>query len=274
MKCPLTRLSYPILALALLAAGCNPAAGPAKSGSASFGTAPGHVTLFAAASLSDVLKDFKQRVSTTKGTTVDLSFGASGTLAQQIEQGAKADLFFSASTEWADSLVKQDLVAKRSDVIGNSLVLVVPADSKKPIRELKDLTGAEVKKIALADTKSAPAGKYARKALESMQLWEQVRQKVATGSDVRQTLMFVERGEADAGLVYATDAAGNDKIRTVATIEEKVTGPIRYSLVLLKRGERNPAAVEVFKLLLDPESAEQFRRRGFQFFAEPQKQAP
>lgn len=274
MKCPLTRLSYPILALALLAAGCNRAASPAKSGSASSGTAPGHVTLFAAASLSDVLKDFKQRVSTTKGTTVDLSFGASGTLAQQIEQGAKADLFFSASTEWADSLVKQDLVAKRSDVIGNSLVLVVPADSKKPIRELKDLTGTEVKKIALADTKSAPAGKYARKVLESMQLWEQVRPKVATGSDVRQSLMFVERGEADAGLVYATDAAGNDKIRIVATIEEKVTGSIRYSLVLLKRAEQNPAAVEVFKLLLDPKAAEQFRKKGFQIFAEPQKQAP
>lgn len=274
MKAVLTHLGNSILALTLLAVGCNRSPAPTESSPARTSTAPGHVTLFAAASLSDVLKDFKQRLSAKNDTTLDLSSGASGTLAQQIEQGAKADLFFSASTEWADSLARQDLVAKRSDGIGNSLVLVVPADSKKSIRELKDLTGADVKKIALADTKSAPAGKYAKKALETSQLWEQVRPKVVSGSDVRQTLMFVERGEADAGLVYATDAAGNEKIRVVATIDEKVTGPIRYSLVLLKRGEQNPAAVEVFNLLLDQESAVQFRKRGFQIFAEPQKQAP
>ena len=262
-----------LMALALIG-GCSRE--PAPSGSSTLATSekvPGHITMFAAASLADVLTDLKKDLAEKKVALLDLNLAASGTLAQQIENGAGADLFFSASVEWADALAKKDLVARRSDAFGNVLVLVVPADSQKPIHELKDLAGAEVSRVALADPKSAPAGKYARKALEALHLWEQVRPKVAAGDDVRQALLFVERGEADAALVYATDATGNKKVRVVAKIDETLAGPILYSLVLLKRGEQNPAAVETFKSILSPASSELFRRKGFQVLSEPGEQA-
>lgn len=220
--------------------------------------------IFAAASLTDVIKGLQKEENSreTFGNT-DLNLGSSATIARQIEQGAPADLFFSASTEWADVLAKKELVANRWDDLENTLVLVIPSRSTANIHELKDLAGPAVKRIALADPKSVPAGKYARKALDAEKLWEQVQDKVVAGDDVRQALMYVERGEVDAALVYATDAASNKAVKVVATIEERLTGPIRYSLVLLKRGEQNPAAVACYEFLSGPKAVPPFEKAGF-----------
>lgn len=272
----ISRRTVFLLALLAMCCGCRPqlaSSGSNATATAASGSASTHVTLFAAASLSDVLAGIKKDLAERKVAEIDMNLSASGTLAQQIEHGAGADLFFSASVEWVDALVKKDLVARRSDVLGNSLVLVVPVDSKATIHELKDLGNADVRRIAIADPKSAPAGKHARKALEALQLWEQVwPKKVAVADDVRHALLFVERGEVDAALVYATDAIGNSKIRIIAKVDEKLAGPIRYSLVLLKKGEENPAAVATFTHLLSPAAAAVFRSKGFQITAEPHQQ--
>lgn len=254
------------------AATTSPVTTTAPAPGANTTASAGDVTIFAAASLADVLGVAKTDLDKKKRYKLSLNLASSGTLAQQIENGAEADLFFSASVEWADALAKKKLVARRYDAIGNTLVLIVPADSKLEIHQLSDLTKPEVKRVALADSKSAPAGKYARKALEAAKLWEQVQPKVAAGDDVRQVLLFVERGEADAGLVYATDAAASKKVRPVAKVDETLTGPIRYSLMLLKKAERNPAAALTFKILSSPESAKMFRENGFQVESKsPQK---
>jgi molybdate transport system substrate-binding protein len=264
---------WTLSALGLLL-GCNPtppSSAPASKTTSTMTTPPaatagdasGPVTIFAASSLTEVLQELKASFVKEHGVKVDLNLASSATLARQIERGASADLFFSAATEWADSLARKDYVAERSDRLENTLVLVVPRDSSEPIRGLKDLTASTVKQVALADFKSVPAGKYAKKALETEKLWEQIQSKIVTGEDVRQALMFVERGEAAAGLVYATDVAASKKVRIVAIIDEKLTGPIVYSLVLLKKGRQNSAAEEFYNFLIGPLAAEVYERHGF-----------
>jgi molybdate transport system substrate-binding protein len=221
------------------------------------------VQVFAAASASNAICDIKQQFTAATGINVQSSFGSSATLAKQIINGADADVFLSADVKWADDLSQKGLVAKKQNLLGNRLVIVVPNDSKLNVKKAKDLASKQILHIAMGEPKSVPAGKYAKKALEKLGLWEKVQAKIAAADDVRNALTYVETGAAEAGIVYATDAVVSKKVRVVVEIPESLTGPVRYPIVLLKR-DKNTAAVESFyKFLSSPESLKVFRKYGF-----------
>jgi molybdate transport system substrate-binding protein len=208
--------------------------------------------------LEQVAADFRQQT----GIPVALSFGASSALARQIEQGAVADLFLSADEDWADYLAKNDHVAERRTLLTNRLVVVLPADSSLSVKDLADLAGPGVRRLALAGPE-VPAGRYAREALRSAGLWGRLRERVLDGGDVRAALTFVARGEAEAGMVYATDAAGNARVRVALEVPAERHAPIRYPLVLLRREPIKPGARALYNYLASPEAAAVFRRVGF-----------
>jgi molybdate transport system substrate-binding protein len=224
----------------------------------------GKVLLMVAASTIEAINEVRTEfVRLHPAVTVRINAGASSTLAQQINAGAEADLFLSANVEWADFVHKKKLAERQRDLLGNELVVVVPADSKLEITEPADLVQSKIRRLALADPKSVPAGIYARQVLEKLKLWEQLESRTTGAADVRQALRFVETGVAEAGIVYATDAATSKSVKVAARIAPKLSEPIRYPLVLLKHGADNPDAVALYDFLGSPAASEVFRRHGF-----------
>ena len=221
------------------------------------------VVVFGAASTADAIDEIKERFERETGIEVRTSYAASSTLALQIADGAAADVFVSANQEWADHLEQEDLIASRRCLLENRLVIVTPADSTLSIDGVEDLLGDEVEHLALADTESVPAGMYAKEALTNLGLWEGLRQKVVPGMNVRQALVNVQRREADAGIVYASDAAVGRKIKVAVEIPAEATGSICYPIVLLKRARENPRAKAFHDYLQSAESAQVFKRYGF-----------
>jgi molybdate transport system substrate-binding protein len=238
------------------------------------GPKPESISVFAAASTREVMEQLAADFQNETGIAVILNFGPSSGLARQIEQGANADLFLSADESWADYLVEKGLVAERRDLLTNKLVVIVPS-SPSPlggegsgvrgqitIQTLADLTKPEIHRLALAG-KAVPAGMYARKALQSAGLWDQLKDRVVEGSDVRAALAYVTRGEAEAGMVYATDAAGNSKVRIALEVNPKLHDPIRYPLALIKQEPAHPAARPFYDYLSSAHAIEIFSQAGF-----------
>lgn len=182
----------------------------------------GDLIVSAAASLTNAFKDVAQSYEAQyPGSKVLLNFGASGPLLQQMAKGAPADIFASADQETMDSAQKQNLVnaADRHDFARNSLVLIVPIDSKVAMANLEDLGHADIKRVAVGNPASVPVGRYAQKALEAAKLWPVVQAKAIMTQSVRQSLDYVARGEVEAGFVYATDAAiMKDKVKVAYSV--------------------------------------------------------
>jgi molybdate transport system substrate-binding protein len=224
---------------------------------------PQTLPIFVAMSTKEAVEAIARDFEAQTGTHVMCNPAASSTLAQQIAQGADADLFLSADERWANYLADKGLVAERRDLLRNRLVVVTPADRPLHLRQLSDLADGEIKRLALA-LDPVPAGRYARESLKNAGLWQQVKDRVQEYGDVRATLAVVTRGEVDAGLVYATDAAATDKVRVALEVPEKLHAPIRYPLVLLRRTGGSPAA-RAFYDFMDSETARiHFRKAGFQ----------
>lgn len=192
----------------------------------------GEITVSAAASLTNAFKEAAQSYEATyTGSKVFLNFGASGALLQQMAKGAPVDVFASADQETMDTAVKQGLVAaaERKDFVRNTLVLIVPADSKLSITKLEDLTQAGVQKVAIGVPASVPVGRYTQHALEAAKLWPAVQVKAINTQNVRQSLDYVARGEVEAGFVYSTDAATmKDKVRVAFKVP--LDAPISYPI--------------------------------------------
>lgn len=190
------------------------------------------ITVSAAASLTNAFKEVAQSYeSRYPGAKVLLNFGASGALLQQIAKGAPVDVFASADQETMDAAVKQNLVAPmdRKDFVRNTLVVVIPSDSKLLLTKLDDLTQAGVQKVAIGVPASVPVGRYTQHALEAAKLWPAVQAKAINTQNVRQSLDYVARGEVDAGFVYSTDAATmKDKVRVAFMVPLDV--PISYPI--------------------------------------------
>lgn len=195
---------------------------------------PKALTVFAAASLTDSLQKVSDAYTKSSGVPVKLSFAASSALARQIEAGARADIFFAADQEWMDYVQQKQLIDKssRMELLGNRLVLIAPRQSTTT---LKLKAGAELLAalgptghLATGDPDSVPAGKYAKKALTSLNLWKSVEPRLARAENVRVALSYVARGEAPLGIVYATDAAVEPGVRVVDTFPEASHGPITY----------------------------------------------
>jgi molybdate transport system substrate-binding protein len=224
------------------------------------------VTVFAAASLTDSLKAAAAAYKAKTGIDVILSFGASSTLARQIEQGARADLFLSADSDWMDYLQKRSLIANasRKDLLGNRLVLVA-GPGAKPAPKIAphfDLAGAlGDRRLALADPASVPAGRYAKAALISLGVWDRIAAKVVPAENVRVALEYVARGEAPYGIVYATDAKVAPQVRVVGTFPESSHGAIVYPAALTRTASQGAKAFLNF--LSGSEARAMFEKAGF-----------
>ena len=224
------------------------------------------LTVFAAASLTDSLKSVANAYKAKTGTTVTLSFGASSTLARQIDQGAQADIFLSADTDWMDFLQKNGRIIQetRRDLLGNTLVLIAASDAKPTpkIAPHFDLAGAlGDKHLALADPASVPAGKYAKAALTALGVWESVAPKVVAAENVRVALEYVARGEAPYGIVYATDAKVAPSVRVAGTFPQDSYPVIVYPMALTK--DAAPGAKDFLAFLGGPQARAIFEKAGF-----------
>jgi molybdate transport system substrate-binding protein len=229
--------------------------------------APAPLTVFAAASLKESMDEAALAYERDTGTPVRVSYAASSALARQIEQGAPAGVFFSADLEWMDYLQQRGKIepGTRRNLLGNQLVLVAPhtgaaqVDLRDPASLRRALGDG---RLALGQTASVPAGKYARGALESLQLWPSVQAQLAESDSVRGALLLVARGEAPLGIVYASDARAEPRVRVVATFPGDSHPPIVYPVAAVQ-GERGPAARAFVQWLASPAARAIFRQRGF-----------
>jgi len=222
------------------------------------------LSLSVAASLRDSIEE-TEKIYKETNTNIDFSnnFGSSGILAGQITEGAPIDLFLSAAAKSMDDLQTKGMIADgtRRNLLRNTLVLIVPNDSK--LCDFQGLTDKSIKLIALGDPASVPAGQYGKETLSSLHIWDQLNTKFVLGKDVRQVLTYVETGNADAGLVYATDARTSGKVRVIASAPESTHMPIVYPAAIVK-GSRNQAAARVFlDYLASPPARAIFLKHGF-----------
>jgi molybdate transport system substrate-binding protein len=226
------------------------------------------LTVFAAASLTDAMKDVSALWTKAGHTPLRLSFGASSTLARQIEEGAPVALFASADEKWMDYLAQKNLIAAdtRKDLLGNDLVLVVPAD--KPLHvtigpdfDLLGVLGANGR-VATGDPAHVPVGIYAEQALKKLGWWDKISPRLARTDDVRAALLLVERGEVPAGIVYATDAAVSKAVMVAGTFPASSHDPVSYPFAVTKSGD-TPEARALLTFLAGPQARAVFVQRGF-----------
>jgi molybdate transport system substrate-binding protein len=204
------------------------------------------LTISAAASLKDALVETEVAYKQSHADVEIINnFGSSGTLAAQIDQGVPVDIFLSAAAKPMDDVEAKGLMVAgtRRNLLRNTLVLIAPLDST--LRDFSGLTGNSVRTIALGDPASVPAGQYGRQTLSYLHLFDRLNSKFVLAKDVRQVLTYVETGNADAGLVYATDARESGKVRVVATAPEASHDVIVYPGAVVK-GSRNEAAARAF----------------------------
>ena len=227
---------------------------------------PAVLLVFAAASLTNVLEELSTEWERTTGVPVKLSFAASSVLARQIESGGNADVFVSADREWMDYLEARRLIAtdSRRNVAGNSLVLIAPADSQTTLQPGPGSALAEALnngRLAVADTETVPAGRYARAALTSLGIWDSVSNRLARAENVRTALNYVARGESPLGIVYSTDAQIDPKVRIVATFPDSSHPAISYPAAATLMAGRQSAAYLAF--LVSPTAAPIWKKYGF-----------
>jgi len=225
------------------------------------------VVVFAAASLTNALDEAGQLFERQGGAHTKISYAASSALAKQIESGAPADMFISADLDWMDYLEQHHLIqtATRKNLLGNRLVLVAPAesDAKAEIKPGLDLVGLlKGGRLAMADPDSVPAGKYGKAALEKLGVWNSVRAAVAPAESVRVALLFVSRRETPLGIVYATDAAADPRVKIVGVFPPDTHPPIIYPAALTA-DSKNASAARLLEFLGSAAAKPIFEKQGF-----------
>jgi len=222
------------------------------------------VRAFVAASTRDAVKEIADLFTQAKGIPVSINAEDSSKLAMQIMQDASGHIFLSANEQWANEVMDKGFGKESKVLLGNKLVIVAPKELAGKIKSPADLTKDFVKKVAVAGP-TVPAGIYARQALEKLSLWEELekQKRIVSGDNVRATLTYVELGEAEAGIVYATDAMISKRVEVAYHFDPSMHDPIRYPLVLLKSGAESPGAVDFFQFLSSAQAAAVFQRHGF-----------
>lgn len=225
----------------------------------------GEVLVSAAASLTNAFKELAaQYEAAHPDAKVLTTFGASDVVLRQITEGAPADVFASADQKAMDKAEAAEAVdpATRVNFVRNEVVLVVPADNPRGIASLADLKKAGVTRIALGNPASVPVGRYTQAALEKAGAWDTVKAHEILGENVRQVLSYVERGEVDAGFVFATDAAiRKDKVKVVQVVETPT--PVVYPIALVQRDGRAPEAADFLQFVMSSDGQAVLARYGF-----------
>jgi molybdate transport system substrate-binding protein len=225
------------------------------------------LTVFAAASLKEALDEQVIRFQADAGSKVVVSYGASNALAKQIEAGAPVDVILSADVDWIDYLDARKLLRQgtRINLLGNRLVLIAPADSTPSLRIAPGFGLAAALaggRLAMANPDSVPAGKYGRDALQSLGVWADIQPHIARTENVRAALVLVARGEAPFGIVYATDALAEPKVRIVDTFPDDTHAPIVYPVAIVATS-RSPYAQRFIDSLASPAARTVWLRHRF-----------
>jgi molybdate transport system substrate-binding protein len=224
----------------------------------------------AASSLSDVLRAINVAyVARNPKVAITPNFASSGTLQTQIENGAPADVFISAAAAQMDNLKKKGLVVDetRKDLLNNRVVLVVPNDSTLGLTSLSDLALDKVKRIAIGEPKSVPAGTYAAQAFDQLGITAQVQPKEVLGADVRQVLTYVESGNVDAGIVYSSDALTSTKVKVVAAAPPEINARVVYPVAVVRASKVPEAARGYIDFLSGAQAKTLFEKYGFSLVA-------
>ena len=233
------------------------------------------IMVFAAASTMDAMSDVLQAFD-SDNILVQVNYASSASLALLVSQGVPADLFLSANSEWADRAASSVSRSTRYNLLGNTLVLVAPVDSTLHVESLTELTNNSIRRIAIADPFSVPAGIYARQHLVRKRLWSDLESKLTAAGDVRKALAWVEQGAADAGFVYLTDVRNNNRVKVLLSIPE-LNDRIVYPLLRLHSVNRklsvksDATADRLVEFMRSEEGARIFARHGFRVFAQSEK---
>jgi molybdate transport system substrate-binding protein len=249
-----------LLTLALLCLALESAALPAAE------VQQPQILVFAAASLTDALQKISAAYEQAEHVTVKTSLDSSSVLARQIEAGAQADVFFSADTAWMDYLQSRNLVkaGSRRNVLGNQLVLIAPASSQIQLKIAPHFPLAAALgtgRLATGDPDSVPAGRYAHSALSTLGVWDEIAPRLARAENVRVALLYVARGEAPLGIVYASDALADKRVRVVDTFPADTHEPIVYPIALTTSAKSQAAGFVAY--LTGPRGRDIIVKYGF-----------
>lgn len=238
---------------------------PEDDTSAKDGQEPVSILIAAAASMENSMKEIIARFEEQNpNITVEGTYDSSGKLQTQIEEGMEADIFLSAATKQMNTLKEENLVDSDSivELLENKVVLVVPTGSNTNVTSFEDVQNAET--IALGDPESVPAGQYAKEIFESLGIYEDVARKASFGTNVTEILNWVAEGSADAGVVYATDAASTDKVSVIAEAPEgTLAQKVIYPLGLVSASENKDAAKLFIEFLQSEEATSILEGYGF-----------
>ncbi len=224
------------------------------------------VNVSAASSLTDVLGEINALYTKANPNgTITANFAASGTLQQQIENGAPADVFISASPKQVDALQGKKLIVEntRKDLLCNKVVLIVPDDSTLGIKSFNDLTGDTVKKVSIGDPDSVPAGQYARDIFNEFGIMDALKSKLVLAGNVRQVLQYVESSNVDAGVVFLTDAKISKSVKVVADAPDDINKKVVYPVAVINTGKDRTAALAYETFLFSDQAGAVFDKYGF-----------
>lgn len=257
-----------VVALGVIVTACFPKVSPnTASTSPSPPSQPSiELTVSAAASLTNVLQEIAPLYQKSNATAmVRYNFASSGALLQQIEQGSPVDVFIAAAAKPFNQLEAKNLIVpgSRRNLLKNRMVLIVPAN-QSGVSNLQGLTQDAVKRIAIGDPASVPAGQYAQQVLEKQGLWDTLQPKYVLANSVRQVLQFVESGNAQAGLVYLTDAKTTNQVKIVETIADNLHDSIVYPIAVIKTSKHPEAATDFSNFLSSPIAQNIFTQAGFE----------
>jgi len=258
-------LTAAVAAMALLTGGCI-GGGDSANKMDTPKEGPVELQVSAAASLTDAMKELGAMYEKEHGNTkLVFNFGSSGALQQAIENGGAADVFISAAQKQMNALDEKKLLedGTRVDLLINDVVLITAKDSKLNLPDFKAVLSPEVKHIALGEPKGVPVGQYSEEVFTKLGILDQVKERAVYGSDVRQVLAWVETGDADCGVVYATDAAVSDKVKVAAVAPAGTHKPIVYPAAVLKDAPHMEAAKEFLTFIQSDAAKEVFKKYGF-----------
>jgi molybdate transport system substrate-binding protein len=227
---------------------------------------PTSILVGSASSLQDALKELTPLFqSAHPNITVRYSFTAPGALQQQIERGAPIDVFISGASKQMDALQAKGLILTdtRRNLVSNRLALVVPRSSSLVLTDFRQLTKNEIKRIAMGEPRSVPVGQYAEEVLRSLGIWEQLRPKLVLGNTARNVLATVESGNADAGIVFMTDAQISDRVKQVAVAPKNSHAPIVYPIAVVSTSREQKSAQAYVQFLTGPLARPVFSKYGF-----------
>lgn len=224
------------------------------------------ITVSAAISLTDALKEIEKDYKKDHNVSFKFNLGSSGTLAQQIQQGAPVDVFISANEDWMDKLEDSEEIDAdtRQDVTGNSIVLITQKKQPATVKKITKLESSDTKQIAIGNPESVPAGKYTKETLTNLNKWDKLQEHFIMAKDVRQVLTYVESGNADVGFVYGSDAKTSDKVTVTDTADEDLHAPIVYPAAVTKNSKHSKEATSFIKYLKSKEGQEKLEKYGFQ----------